>query len=179
MRRPLVLVTLMASLLAGGSRSPRAAGTPKPQRPVQIIVDIAEPPQAKAWAEKAKALCEKWYPIIADYLRTEGDTPPQTVKLVFKKKMGGVAGTSGATILISARWITDHADDIGLVIHELTHVVQRGKDLARVALARLNFDFTSVRAPIDGTIGLPRITPGNLAVADSTVLATIVSADQM
>jgi RND family efflux transporter MFP subunit len=48
---------------------------------------------------------------------------------------------------------------------------------ATVQAARLKLDFTRIRAPIDGTIGLPRVTPGNLVVADSTRLATIVSAE--
>jgi len=34
------------------------------------------------------------------------------------------AVTSGATIQISVDWITKHPDDFGLVIHELTHVIQ-------------------------------------------------------
>jgi hypothetical protein len=39
--------------------------------------------------------------------------------------MDGVAHTAGATITCSAKWFADHPDDIGAVIHELCHVVQR------------------------------------------------------
>jgi multidrug efflux pump subunit AcrB len=35
-----------------------------------------------------------------------------------------VAGTSGDRIAISADWVKAHPDDFGMVIHELTHVVQ-------------------------------------------------------
>jgi hypothetical protein len=38
--------------------------------------------------------------------------------------MKGVAYTSGNTIVIAADWVKKHADDYGMVIHELTHVVQ-------------------------------------------------------
>ncbi len=48
---------------------------------------------------------------------------------------------------------------------------------ARVALARLNVDFTKVRAPIGGRTGRALVTAGNLATPDSTVLTTLVSLD--
>ena len=34
------------------------------------------------------------------------------------------AGTTGDTIHVSADWIKKHPDDFGLVIHEMTHVIQ-------------------------------------------------------
>jgi multidrug efflux system membrane fusion protein len=58
---------------------------------------------------------------------------------------------------------------------------QAGSDVAaaeaRVALARLNVDFTKVRAPIGGRTGRALVTAGNLATPDSTVLTTLVSLD--
>jgi multidrug efflux system membrane fusion protein len=48
---------------------------------------------------------------------------------------------------------------------------------ARVSLARLNLDFTKVRAPISGRTGRALVTAGNLATPDSTVLTTLVSID--
>jgi RND family efflux transporter MFP subunit len=53
---------------------------------------------------------------------------------------------------------------------------------ATVEQARIPLDFTRVVSPIDGMIGLPEVTPGNLVVGDrarSTLLATIVSLDPM
>ena len=48
---------------------------------------------------------------------------------------------------------------------------------AEVASARLNLQFTQVRAPISGRIGRALATEGNLAQADSTLLSTLVSLD--
>jgi hypothetical protein len=93
--------------------------------PVKVVVDTSAAPEVQAWADKAKALVEKWHPIIADMLKTEGFIPASEVKLVFKNDMKGVAGTSGNTISISADHITRHPDDYGMVVHELTHVLQR------------------------------------------------------
>jgi multidrug efflux system membrane fusion protein len=43
--------------------------------------------------------------------------------------------------------------------------------------ARLDLEFTEVRAPVDGRAGRAVVTVGNLAQADSTLLTTLVSLD--
>lgn len=48
---------------------------------------------------------------------------------------------------------------------------------AQLEAARINLEFSEVRAPIAGRIDRRRVTPGNLVVADDTVLTTIVSTD--
>jgi multidrug efflux system membrane fusion protein len=48
---------------------------------------------------------------------------------------------------------------------------------AAVSAARLNLQFTEVRAPIDGRAGRALATAGNLAQADATLLTTVVSID--
>lgn len=50
---------------------------------------------------------------------------------------------------------------------------------ANVAGAALNVEFTRVTAPIDGRVGRAEVTPGNLVVADNTLLTSIVSVDPM
>ena len=92
--------------------------------PVFVTIDTSETPELKEWAEKAKKLVEEWHPKIAERLASEGYTPPAEVTIVFKKNMRGVAGTTGNKISVSAKWVTDHPDDFGMIIHEYTHVVQ-------------------------------------------------------
>jgi hypothetical protein len=99
----------------------RTADTPKA---VDVTVDVSEVPELKAWGDKAKELIQAWHPKIAQALKSEGFTPPSSVKVVFKKNMDGVAYTSGKTITIAASWINKHPGDYGMVVHELTHVVQ-------------------------------------------------------
>ena len=48
---------------------------------------------------------------------------------------------------------------------------------AAVAAAKLDLQFTQVRAPIDGRAGRAMVTEGNLAQADATLLTTVVSQD--
>jgi hypothetical protein len=98
-------------------------------KPAQITVaiDVRGAPAAKKWALRAKKLCELWYPIISERLSPNHRATHRKVTLVFKK-MKGIANTvnppGGSRITISADWIRKHPDDFGMVIHELTHVVQ-------------------------------------------------------
>ncbi|HXG62002.1 MAG TPA: basic secretory protein-like protein [Planctomycetota bacterium] len=91
---------------------------------VRITVDTSEVPDLHEWGEKAKALCEEWYPKISEYLATPGFTPPQAVTIVFEKHRKGIAATSGTTIRVAADWVKRHPGDTGMIVHELVHVVQ-------------------------------------------------------
>jgi hypothetical protein len=106
-----------------GTVTPATFAIPVKDR-VHVTVDVTEVPELAAWADQAKKLVEKWHPIIADLLPSDGFTAPSEVKLLFKKDMRGVAGTSGTTISIAADWVKKHPDDYGMVVHELTHVIQ-------------------------------------------------------
>jgi RND family efflux transporter MFP subunit len=50
---------------------------------------------------------------------------------------------------------------------------------AQLEAARLNLEFTHIKAPISGLLGRTLITRGNLVVADQTLLTTIVSLNPM
>jgi len=111
-------LTLFCALCATSAAPPARAA------PVKVTVDTRDAPDVAEWGKKAGALAEKWHPIISRLLRSDGHVPPSEVRIVFKKDMKGVAYASGRTITISAKWVTDHPDDFGMVVHELTHVVQ-------------------------------------------------------
>jgi hypothetical protein len=95
-----------------------------PQEKAKITVDASDAPDVQEWADKARDLCEKWYPIICEALASRDFKPPLEVKLVFKDEKKGIAYTTGARITVVADWIRKHPDDFGMVIHELCHVVQ-------------------------------------------------------
>jgi len=100
------------------------AWTADKPKAVDVTVDVSEVPELKEWGDKAKELIQLWHPKIVQALKSDGFTPPSAVRVVFKKDMDGVAYTSGKTITIAASWIKKHPDDYGMVVHELTHVVQ-------------------------------------------------------
>ena len=88
--------TLLAALLAGmpgrGASADKEGPQEKPRAPaVKVTVDVTEVPDLADWGKEAKALVEKWHPLIADLLRSDGFTPPGEVKIVFKKKIDATA----------------------------------------------------------------------------------------
>ena len=104
--------------------STRVRADEKPSPPVSVTIDTSESPEVEPWAKEAKALVEVWYPKVAALLPSQDFRPPLEVRIVFKKDMKGVADTSGNRIRIAADWIKKHPEDRGMVIHEMTHIIQ-------------------------------------------------------
>jgi hypothetical protein len=90
-----------------------------------VVVDATDFPEGQAWGDAAKKLVEAWFPTVCALLATEDFKAPKEIKLVIKKEISAPAWASGGTITINGKWITDHPDDLGMVIHELTHVIQQ------------------------------------------------------
>ena len=91
----------------------------------KVEVDYSAAPECEAFALKAKAIAEEWYPKINEILFGQGHPlPAATIRLKFEP-MKGVAHATHDGIHISAEWVTKKAPgDYGMVVHELTHVVQ-------------------------------------------------------
>jgi hypothetical protein len=87
-------------------------------------VDTNDAPDLKEWGNKAGTLCVEWMPKIAALLPSEGFEAPREVTLYFDPAMKGVAHAANGKITISAAFVREHPDDWGMVVHELTHVVQ-------------------------------------------------------
>ncbi|MDP4003563.1 efflux RND transporter periplasmic adaptor subunit [Methylobacterium sp. NEAU K] len=62
---------------------------------------------------------------------------------------------------------------------QASQTAQADVDSAQAALnnAQLNYDFSEVKAPINGRISRRLVTEGNIVIADQTLLTTIVSLD--
>lgn len=116
-----ILHAALAALFFAATLLPCPAEEP----PFTIKTDLSAAPQCEAFAEKAKKIAEEWYPKINDILfGKERGLPAKEVTIEFKP-MDGVAHASGHKITISAEWVTvKQPDDYGMVVHELTHVVQ-------------------------------------------------------
>jgi hypothetical protein len=81
-------------------------------------------PELQEYGQKVQAVAEKWYPIIAGKLPSDGYSVPDRVTITFKKDMKGVAAAGGNRIVCAPKWFQDHPEDLGAIVHELVHVVQ-------------------------------------------------------
>jgi hypothetical protein len=88
---------------------------------VKVKVDTTKVLDIGAWAQKAKKLTEDWFPKIQKILGATNKDPKVTLAF---ERYDGIAGTAGDHIAFNVGWIEKHPDDFGMVIHELTHVVE-------------------------------------------------------
>lgn len=132
--------SLLGVALAVAWLSPTAAGAQSPEKAAptwtgtatnahgavlaKISVETHETPDLAEWGKRAGQLCADWYPKIAVLLASEGFTVPDQVTLRFRADMKGVAAASGNVINFAASYVRGHTNDWGMVVHELTHVVQ-------------------------------------------------------
>ncbi len=93
--------------------------------PVEFTVDVSEAPEMRDWAEKAARTCEDWYGRINEELRSDGYRPIHIVRMSLKKGIGPPAFASGRQITGKVEWFKEHPDDVGAMIHETCHIVQR------------------------------------------------------
>ncbi len=116
---------LVPAVLAGALLSLAQWGLAQtPATDLVVELDTSETANLQEWGEKAKQLVEEWYPRMDNLLPTAGFQAPRKVRLVFRKSDDGIAGTAGDTIYIMSGWIEKNPGDIGLVAHELVHVIQ-------------------------------------------------------
>lgn len=100
----------------------------KPLKTPKVVIDVREVPELGPWARKAKALVEEWYPLLTQLLATEDYKPFKTIRLIFKPDHFAPASASNGEITVSGKWVKAHPDDLGMMVHELTHVVQEYPD---------------------------------------------------
>jgi hypothetical protein len=100
----------------------------RPLKAPKIVIDVTDAPDMQAWGEAARKLATDWYPTLTSWLATEKFRSPKQLKFVFKNKQDAPAWASGNMISFNAAWIRQHPDDLGMVIHEMTHIVQQYPD---------------------------------------------------
>jgi hypothetical protein len=93
--------------------------------PIEVVVDVADAPEMQEWADNVARICERAYPMINVELASDGYKPPHFVTMRLSSDYRGVAATSGTRIIGSVKFFKDHPDDVGAMVHEMCHVVQR------------------------------------------------------
>ena len=98
--------------------SAKAVPTPK------VIVDTSAAPDLAEWGKISATLMEQWYPIVWNLLGTDQSKPADTIKVTFQLKQDAPAYATGGGIFVSIPWVRSHPDDFGMMIHEMTHLIQ-------------------------------------------------------
>jgi hypothetical protein len=92
--------------------------------PVEFIIDVADAPELKDWAEKTARICEGAYAMINRELASDHFKPASQIKMTLTKSYRGVAAAGGGQITGSVKYFKDHPRDVGAMAHETVHIVQ-------------------------------------------------------
>lgn len=103
--------------------SPSRVRAEPPAAPT-ITVDTSQLETIQKFAKKAQSVADTWYPRLVKLLGAETTAAPKRVTIIIDLNMDGVAATGGTEIRVSARYVQKHLDDLGMIVHELAHVVQ-------------------------------------------------------
>jgi Peptidase of plants and bacteria len=98
--------------------SAKSVPTPK------VTVDTTAAPDLAEWGKHAGELMEQWYPIVWNLLGTQDSKPMSAIKVTFQLKQDAPAYATGGGIFVSVPWVRAHPEDFGMMIHEMTHLVQ-------------------------------------------------------
>ena len=92
--------------------------------PIEFVVNVADAPEMKEWAENAARVCERQYPMICEELMSDGFVPLTVIRMTMKGDYNGVAEAGGGRITGSVKYFKAHPNDVGAMVHETTHCVQ-------------------------------------------------------
>jgi len=95
--------------------SPRKVLTP-------CRADYSEVPEMAEYANKIARFCEQIYPKIQQ--RLSPGSVLSSLVVIFKRNQANPGMTSGFLIYLSSEWFKQHPDDLGAIVHEMTHAVQ-------------------------------------------------------
>ena len=94
----------------------------------KVVTDSSDMPEAAPWLDAAKSTVQQWFSPICQLLASQKYMAPKQIKLVVKKTLEAPAYTVGDTITVDGAWISTHPNDLGMIVHELTHVIQAYPD---------------------------------------------------
>ncbi len=97
----------------------------KPIKSPPIELVLTEAPDLKEWGERARTIATQWYPQLTSLLATENFKSPRKLRFVFRVKQDAPAYATGNEISFKVGWVRAHPEDFGMVVHELTHIVQQ------------------------------------------------------
>ncbi len=122
-----LLVLLLALSQAPVAPQQDALGKPAVINTPHFEADVSAAPEMQPWGHTAEALCEVWYAKVSVMLKSDETYRPlpETIKIVFDLESQAPAYVAGTTMHVSIPYVKGHLNDFGMIIHELTHLVQR------------------------------------------------------
>ncbi|KAJ6636271.1 Allergen Tha p 2 [Pseudolycoriella hygida] len=93
---------------------------------VTIDIDTSQAPDLANFGNMLKKVLIPWYPIVSAELASPNFTPTDKMTIIFDINYAGIAVTNlnENKIVCSVKYYRRFQDDVGSLIHEMTHIIQ-------------------------------------------------------
>jgi hypothetical protein len=121
---------IIVVLAAVGAALPLPAGAQVDQvqaakpHPFTLTLEGEIDPELAPVVGRMTALFYECYPKLVERFENPKQPASREVRVAFRRGLKAPAECSGAKITVSVEWLEKHPQDIGLLTHELVHVVQ-------------------------------------------------------
>ncbi len=94
--------------------------------PGRPFSDLSQAPDLADWDARATKQMESFWANTEAMLYSDNFVPPNKVNIVYRTgpRVTPVAATGGGQMEVNSAYVRKHADDTGLTVHEVTHVIQ-------------------------------------------------------
>lgn len=89
-----------------------------------VTVDISDAPKMTELKKTIEDIFQEFYPKLVKDLHSENFHPPTKLSIAVKMDLPYPGAADGDKIYLSGEWFDERPDDIGCIIHEMTHIVQ-------------------------------------------------------
>lgn len=91
-----------------------------------VSYDVSEAPDLQGYVDQfVKPTVASWYPKLVDVLVKGNYVPRTSFEIIYDKDYTALAEVrNGRTMVVNPEWVRDHPEDLGLYVHEMTHIVQ-------------------------------------------------------
>lgn len=89
-----------------------------------VSIDISEAPEMTQLQSDIQNMFNEFYPRLAEDLHTDGFEFPNHVSITVKKGLDYPGAADNDKIVFNGDWFTKNPEDMGCIIHEMTHIVQ-------------------------------------------------------
>ncbi|MGH8079177.1 MAG: ricin-type beta-trefoil lectin domain protein, partial [Lysobacter sp.] len=104
-----------------------AADYPTASTPIpNVTLDYSQATDLQTWMQgTVLPFVRSWYPKIANQIAFPDYAPPAAYTIKIDPAYTGVAYVSGTTMVVSADYARKNPNDLGMFLHESTHVIQQ------------------------------------------------------